>query len=50
VVYFANYAPTGMSPIVYSILYNGSYMVPSIIISAIVIGVLQESKTLDIYK
>jgi thiamine transporter len=50
VVYFANYAPTGMSPIVYSILYNGSYMVPSIVISAIVVAVLQKSKTLDIYK
>jgi thiamine transporter len=37
VIYFANYAPAGMSPIVYSILYNGSYMVPSIIICAFAI-------------
>jgi thiamine transporter len=50
VVYFASYAPPGMSPAVYSIIYNGTYMIPSIIICAIVIGLLQKSKTLDIYK
>ena len=49
VTYFANYAPPGMSPIVYSILYNGSYMVPSIIICAFVIFLLQRSRTLNIY-
>jgi thiamine transporter len=49
VVYFANYAPAGMSPIVYSLIYNGTYMIPSIIICAIVIGILQKSKTLNIY-
>jgi thiamine transporter len=49
VVYFANYAPAGMSPIVYSAVYNGTYMIPSIIICAIVIGTLQKSKTLNIY-
>jgi thiamine transporter len=49
VVYFANYTPAGMSPIVYSILYNGGYMLPSIIICAVVIVLLQKSKTLNIY-
>ncbi len=49
VVYFSYFAPPGMSPVVYSILYNGTYMVPSIIISAVVIAVLQRSKTIDIY-
>ncbi len=48
-VYFANYAPAGMSPVVYSILYNGTYMVPSIIICAVSIVLLQKSKTLNIY-
>ncbi len=50
VVYFASYAPPGMSPVWYSITYNGSYMIPSIIICAVVIGLLQRSKTLDIYR
>jgi thiamine transporter len=49
VVYFANYAPAGVSPIVYSIVYNGTYMIPSIIICVIAIVLLQKSKTLNIY-
>jgi thiamine transporter len=35
IVFFASYAPKGMSPIVYSAIYNGSYMLPEIIISSI---------------
>jgi thiamine transporter len=49
VIYFPEYAPEGMSPILYSAIYNGSYLVPSMIICAVVIGILQKSKTLDIY-
>ncbi len=49
VIYFASYAPPGMSPVVYSLVYNGSYMIPSIIICAVAIGILQKSKRLDIY-
>ncbi len=49
VVYFSENTPAGMSSIVYSAIYNGSYMVPSIIICAIIIGILKESNTIDIY-
>ena len=49
VVYFANYAPQGQSPALYSFIYNGTYMFPSIVICAIVIFSLQASKSLDIY-
>jgi thiamine transporter len=49
VVYFSSYAPPGMSPIVYSAIYNGIYMVPSIIICAFAIFLLQKSKRLNIY-
>jgi len=49
IVYFADYAPVGMSPVVYSALYNGTYIIPSIITCAIIIGILQKSKTLNIY-
>ncbi|HML01783.1 MAG TPA: energy-coupled thiamine transporter ThiT [Candidatus Bathyarchaeia archaeon] len=49
VVYFASYTPPGLSPVWYSIIYNGTYMVPSITICAVVIGILQKSKSLDIY-
>jgi thiamine transporter len=49
VIYFSQYRPPGMSPIVYSAVYNGIYMVPSIIICAFAIFLLQKSKTLKIY-
>jgi thiamine transporter len=49
VIYFPQYAPAGMSPVVYSAIYNATYMVPSIIICAIAIFLLQRSKTLNIY-
>ncbi len=49
VVYFPNYAPAGMSPIVYSAIYNATYLIPSMIICAVIIGILQKSKTLNIY-
>jgi thiamine transporter len=49
IVYFADYAPEGMSPVVYSAVYNGTYIIPSIIICAIIIGIMQKSKALDIY-
>jgi len=49
VIYFPQYAPAGMSSVLYSAIYNAAYMVPSIIICAIVIALLQRSKTLNIY-
>ncbi len=49
VIFFATYAPVGMSPIVYSAIYNGTYLVPSAIICAVIIGILQKSRTLDIF-
>ena len=50
VIYFPMYAPEGMNPILYSAVYNATYMIPSIIICAIVIALLQRSHTLDLYK
>ncbi|MBN1245959.1 energy-coupled thiamine transporter ThiT [Candidatus Bathyarchaeota archaeon] len=49
IVYFSDYAPEGMSPLVYSTIYNGTYIIPSIIICAMIMGILQKSKTLNIY-
>jgi len=49
VIYFPQYAPPQMSPIVYSATYNAIYMVPSIIICAFAIFLLQKSKRLNIY-
>lgn len=40
VVFFGAYAPEGMSPLVYSLVYNSAYMLPEIAISALVIWYL----------
>jgi thiamine transporter len=47
VVFFGMYAPEGMSPLVYSALYNGGYMVPELIISAILIYLLVQRNVLS---
>jgi thiamine transporter len=47
--YFAAiYAPT-VNPYVYSAIYNASYLIPEMIISAFIIYALQKSKALQLY-
>ncbi|MDN5276707.1 MAG: thiamine transporter [Clostridiales bacterium] len=43
VTVFASYAPEGQSPWVYSILYNGSYLLPELIISMVIVVLLYRS-------
>lgn len=45
VIFFAEYAPEGMNPFVYSALYNGSFILPEILISCVVFKLLR--KTVD---
>lgn len=48
VVYFAQYAPKGTAPAVYSAIYNGSYMLPEVILSAILtVLVLRATQRMD---
>jgi thiamine transporter len=49
VIYFSSYAPPGTSPILYSAIYNATYMVPSIILCEIAIFLLARSNLLNIY-
>ena len=49
VIFFASFAPPGMSPWLYSVIYNGSYLVPELVISVIVIQVLVQFKALELY-
>ncbi len=49
VIFFASFAPSGLDPIIYSAVYNGSYLVPELAISAIVVGLLVRLKALEIY-
>jgi thiamine transporter len=39
-IFFAEYAPAGQSPWVYSAIYNGSYMLPELVISGLLLMVL----------
>ncbi|RLI19877.1 energy-coupled thiamine transporter ThiT [Candidatus Bathyarchaeota archaeon] len=47
VVYFADYAPEGMSPIIYSAIYNGTYILPELIISLVIISILLKTRLLE---
>jgi len=47
VIFFAEYAPEGMSPIVYSAIYNGSYLGIEMIISAIFVYMLSKTRAFE---
>ena len=40
VVVWASYAPEGMNPLYYSIVYNGSYLLPELVITLVIVGIL----------
>lgn len=40
VVFFGQFAPEGQSPLVYSLIYNGSYLLPEAVLSAVLLMVL----------
>lgn len=46
VVFFASYAPDGMNPLVYSILYQASYLLPEAVITLIIISLPPVAKAL----
>ncbi len=50
VIFFSEYAPEGMNPWFYSALYNGSYLLPELIISAVLIYLLIKAGVLQLYK
>jgi thiamine transporter len=49
-IFFSEYAPEGMSPWVYSALYNASYLIPELIISSILMYFLIKKGVLDLYR
>ena len=48
--FFGPYAPPGMSPIVYSVIYNGSYIVPELIVTMYFMYLIAKSNVLKAYK
>ena len=49
VVFFATYAPEGMHPIIYSAIYNGSYLLPELVVSIYLTYMVVETKLLRMY-
>lgn len=49
ILFFASFAPTGMSPYEYSAIYNGSFLLPEMIITAVIIVGLVRLKALQLY-
>ena len=48
-VYWAPIYAPGLDPYIYSSVYNGSYMLPELIITVVAVSILQASKTLKAY-
>lgn len=46
VVFFGAYTPEGTNPLWYSALYNGSYLIPEMIIALVVVGLLSTRRDL----
>jgi thiamine transporter len=49
VVFFGMYAPEGMNPIVYSAIYNGSYLIVELVFSVIVMYILVKRNIIKMY-
>lgn len=49
VIYWAPMYVPELNPYVYSAVYNGSYLVPELLVSGFIVYLLQKSKTLNIY-
>lgn len=47
VVFFASYAPEGMNPLVYSIVFNATYLIPEFLICCLILKVLPVSRLLE---
>lgn len=50
IVFFAAYAPAGQAPWVYSAIYNGSYLVPELVMSVIVMYILVNRRIIELYR
>ncbi|MEM2960876.1 MAG: energy-coupled thiamine transporter ThiT [Candidatus Bathyarchaeia archaeon] len=48
ILFFAEYAPEGMSPVLYSAIYNGSYLGVELIISVVLIYLLGKTRIFEI--
>ena len=49
VVYWAPLYAPGLNPYIYSAVYNGSYLVPELVVTGVIIYLLQRSRVLNVY-
>ncbi len=49
IIFFAEYAPPGIHPAIYSAIYNGSYLLGELVISAILTHLIIKRGLLEIY-
>jgi thiamine transporter len=49
VIFFGMFAPKGMSPFLYSAIYNGSYLIGEFLVSAVIMLLLVKRKALELY-
>ena len=49
-VFFAEYAPDTMNPIVYSIVYNGSYIFAEMILTLVILQLTPTKRALNLIK
>lgn len=49
VLFFASFAPAGMSPYEYSAIYNGSFLLPELVITMVIMFGLVRLKALQLY-
>lgn len=49
VLFFASFAPAGMSPYEYSAIYNGSFLLPELVITMVIVFGLVRLKALQLY-
>ena len=49
-IFFGMYAPEGINPAYYSAIYNGSYLLPELFVTAIFIYILSKKKLIDAFK
>ena len=50
VIFFASYAPEGMHPLVYSVAYQASYLIPEVLVTLIVVSIPSVAKALAYVK
>ena len=49
IVFFAVYTHSGMHPVVYSVIYKGSYLIGELVVTAFIIYLILKKNLLEIY-